>query len=167
MAKPEENKEHKFLAMTDAYKSVIAKVCYLYVSPGASFEDLYQEVLINIWQGMDGFRGDSKISTWIYRTAINTCITWHRKNDKHVKANSLEDLQTEPIDISDAGFSIEDYKMLQLLITNLLPLEKALITMWLDDKPYDEIAEVTGLSRSNVAVKIHRIKEKLAKMATD
>ena len=77
------DKEKEFLAVTDKYKEVIAKVCYLYSSAWASFDDLYQEVLINLWQGLGSYRGEAKISTWIYRTAINTCITWHRRNARY------------------------------------------------------------------------------------
>ena len=92
------DKEQRFIELTDAYKDVVAKVCYFYASPSAGFDDLYQEVLINLWQGMDSFRGEAKISTWIYRTAINTCITWHRRNNRHSKgAVSIDSMQARPI----------------------------------------------------------------------
>lgn len=147
--------------MLDLNKSIIAKVCCVYTSPTADFDDLYQETVANLWQGFDKFRGDSKISTWIYRAAINTCITWHRQNKKHDTNLSLID--ELPI-VADESNRLADYRLLHSLISQLQPLEKAIVTLWLDEKSYDEIAEITGLSRSNVAVKFHRIKEKLSKL---
>lgn len=75
------------MQLLDEYKDLIAKVCYVYSSPTVSMDDLYQEVAANIWTGLDNFRGEAKISTWIYRTAINTCITWLRRN-RHQNLNT-------------------------------------------------------------------------------
>ena len=165
--KKHSDKEQQFLAITGEYKEVIAKVCYLYVSPTAGFDDLYQEVLVNIWQGMESFRGEAKISTWIYRTAINTCLTWHRRNSRHSNSNNvrIEELISEPADSAEGSVTLEDYRELYRLISMLGPLDKALITLWLDEKPYDEIARIMGMSHSNVAVRIHRIKDKLSSLA--
>lgn len=165
MAIRKDDKEARFIAMTDTYKEVIAKVCCIYVSNGATFDDLYQEVLINLWQGLDSFRGEAKISTWIYRTAINTCITWHRKNNKHASSTSLESLLIEPADDNSGARKREQWQILQQLISYLGPIDKAIIMMWLDEMSYDEIAAVTGLSSKNIAVRIHRIKQKLSQMA--
>ncbi len=160
------DREKRFLEITDKYKELVAKVCYLYSSAGAPFEDLYQEVLANIWEGLDTFRGEAKISTWMYRTAINTCLTWHRRNDRHDRQKvDIEEMVTDLPDNDEGIAFIENLRMLHSLISRLEPIEKALITLWLDEKPYDEIALIAGISRSNVAVRIHRIKEKLSKMA--
>ena len=158
------DKETRFMTVTRQYKEVIAKVCYLYSSPIASFDDLYQEVLINIWQGMDSFRGDSKMSTWIHRTAINTCISWYRRNSRHCDSMGIDELPFEPADVPS---DINAGEMLELhrLISMLGPIDKAIITLWLDEKPYEEIAAVMGMSVSNVAVRLHRIKERLSKLA--
>lgn len=161
-------KETQFLAIAGQYKPVISKVCFLYQSPSASFEDLYQEVLLNLWQGLDSFRGDAKISTWIYRTALNTCISWHRRNGKYsASRESIEDMLIEPAESSTDEDLSENYRKMLSLIAALGPLDKALITLWLDGNPYDEIARVTGLTTANVAVKLHRIKEKLATAAKE
>lgn len=161
------DKEAQFVAITDSNKDVIAKVCYLYASPQAPFEDLYQEVLVNLWQGLDSFRGDAKLSTWIYRTAINTCISWHRRNLRHSSATTLriDDVALDPVDSTPSGTRMADYRELQRLISMLSPVDKALISLWLDEKPYDEISAIIGISSRNVAVSIHRIKEKLSKLA--
>lgn len=165
--KTQSDKEQMFIEIIGHYKEVVAKVCSLYVSPTAAFEDLYQEVLINIWQGMETYRGEAKVSTWIYRTAINTCITWYRRNSRHGgnTTTRLEDLVIDPADTSDTSGLLEEYRELYNLIAKLGPIDKALITLWLEEKTYDEISHIMGISPSNVAVRIHRIKEKLSKMA--
>lgn len=155
------DKEHLFLEMLDNYKDVIAKVCCIYTSPNADFDDLYQETVINLWQGFEKFRGEAKISTWIYRAAINTCITWVRRNKKHANNIPLEnDMQV----MVDETNRMADYRRLHAMISRLQPLEKAIVTLWLEDKSYEEIATITGLTKSNVAVKLHRAKEKMSKM---
>ncbi|MDE6572234.1 MAG: sigma-70 family RNA polymerase sigma factor, partial [Duncaniella sp.] len=77
------NKETRFMAILDDNRRLIYKVCYMYADDSEHFNDLYQEVLANIWQGLDSFRGDSRQSTWIYRVAINTCVTYYRRNSPH------------------------------------------------------------------------------------
>lgn len=151
--------------MVRAYGAVVAKVCYLYAGPGAPFEDLYQETLINLWVGLDSFRGEASPSTWIYRMALNTCITWHRRNDRY--SDSTVDA-AEAFGLADTGADpavraeqLEELQMLHALIADLDPIDKAIITLWLDERPYDEIAEVTGISKNNVAVRLNRIKCRL------
>lgn len=103
-----------------------------------------------------------------YRTAINTCLTWHRRNGRHSRSTvPLEEMFAEPADDGSLAVKLEELRILQGLISKLLPLEKAMITLWLDERSYDEIAAITGLSRANVAVKLHRVKDKLAKMAKE
>ncbi|MDE6158407.1 MAG: sigma-70 family RNA polymerase sigma factor [Muribaculaceae bacterium] len=164
--KESSDKEARFMEVTGFYKEVVAKVCYLYSSANASFDDLYQEVLINLWQGLDSYRGEAKMSTWIYRTAINTCISWHRRNRRHSDSTvKLDDVRIDIADTSDSAAAMEEYRQLYRLINMLGPVDKALVTLWLDEKPYDEIAAIMGISAGNVAVKMHRIKEKLSKLA--
>lgn len=113
---------------------------------------------------MDSFRGDAKLSTWIHRTAINTCISWYRRNDRHSGALNIDELPFEPAD-TPSGVRSDDLRELHRLISKLGPIDKAIITLWLDEKPYDEIASIMGMSQTGVAVRIHRIKERLSKMA--
>lgn len=164
MAKDTE-RQKKFLELLDEYKDLIVKVCYVYSSPVVTIDDLYQEVAANIWTGLDKFRGDAKVSTWIYRTAINTCITWVRRNRNSSLNTDLDQALLVADDGEQARERMARYRMLYDMIAELQPLEKAIVTMWLDDKPYAEIAAVTGLSVPNVATRLHRIKEKLSKRA--
>lgn len=158
-------RQKRFLELLDQYKDLIVKICYVYSSPAATMDDLYQEVAANIWTGLDRFRGEAKISTWIYRTAINTCITWVRRNKYAGMNTGLDAAMLVADEGAEAETRMQRYRMLHDMISTLQPIEKAIVTMWLDDKPYADIATVTGLSVANVATRLHRIKEKLARQA--
>jgi len=136
--------------------------CYFYATDKMPFEDLRQEIYVNIWLGLSQFRGDSKISTWIYRVAVNSALMSMRSSKPRIETVSLDfgllDASTE---IDDA--QRENLQTLQSLINRLEDIEKAIILLWLDEYSYDEIAETLGMKRNTVAVKIHRIKEKLSK----
>ncbi len=156
------NRQQQFLDLADKYKEVIAKVCSVYTSETAPFADLYQEVMINIWTGLDGFRGDAKASTWVYRIALNTCITWHRRNKRHSLGVSIE----AGFDIPDSSTeSASDIAELYSLISKLDQFDKALITLWLDEKSYEEISAILGISKTNVATRLHRVKLRLTALA--
>ena len=156
-ASPE--KEKRFMAIVDDNRRMIYKVCYMYADDDEHFKDLYQEVLANLWQGLDSFRGDARMSTWLYRTAINTCVTYFRRNAKHDNGKvGLETLADTPGDDRDHQ---SELRQMYRLIGGLDRMEKAIILMWLDEKSYDEIAGVTGLPRNTVATRLHRIKQKL------
>lgn len=152
-------KETRFMAVVNDSRQMIYKVCYMYATDNDHFNDLYQEVLASLWQGLDSFRGDSKLSTWVYRTAINTCVTFFRKNKKHGQNTmSLDDVTDLPAeDTTRAELLKEMYR----LISGLNKMDKALIMMWLDEMSYDEISDVTGLTRNNVATRLRRIKQRL------
>lgn len=145
--------------MVNRYKDVIFKVCYVYASR-EELEDYYQEVLIQLWRSLPNFRNESKMSTWIYRISLNTCISYVRKNKK-VNKVSLIDLDFIDNDIEKKYYIDELY----LLINRLNKFEKAIILLWLEERDYEEIASIVGISKNNVAVKLNRIKEKLRRMS--
>ena len=156
----------RYEELTRQYGGLMAKVCYLYAGPGASFEDLYQETLINLWLGLESYRGEAKASTWIYRLALNTCITWHRKNDRHTGSGMTDveaafGLSDTAMDPGARAEQLEQLQMLHRMIADLNPIDKAIITLWLDERPYEEISAVTGLSKNNVGVRLTRIKNQL------
>ena len=156
-------RQEQFLEIADRYKEVIAKVCSVYASPSMPFSDLYQEVMVNLWTGLDTFRGDSRMSTWIYRIALNTCLSCYRHAGKF--SRNMVNLDTG-IDIpdTDTGYS-EEIRELYAMIGRLDPIDRALITLWLDEKSYEEISAIMGIGKSNVATRLFRIKQKLTKMA--
>ncbi|MDE5750401.1 MAG: sigma-70 family RNA polymerase sigma factor [Duncaniella sp.] len=161
MSQPQSDREQRFLAVIGENRRMLCKICYMYAADGEHFNDLYQEVLANLWQGLDTYRSEASMGTWLYRLALNTCVTYHRRNIRHSDGRVALD---DAVHIEgDAG---DDTHMRQLhtlyrLISGLSPLDKALILMWLDEKSYDEIADLSGLSRGNIATRLRRIKQKL------
>lgn len=152
-------REAQFNSLVSENRQLICKVCYMYATDVDYFNDLYQETLANIWSAMDSFRGEARISTWLYRIAINSCVTFFRRHHRHDSLNApIESLVDIP---GDDGRRTENLREMYRLISQLDPMEKALIMMWLDENSYDEISEVTGLARNTVATRLRRIKQKL------
>ncbi len=156
-----ENTEQEFVSVVKEYERVIYKVCYLYTTPNATLNDLYQEVVLNLWKAFPKFRKECKISTWIYRIALNTCISFIRKEKNIPEIVSLT-YETDRVEESDE--TQEMLRQLYRMINRLGQLEKSIILLYLEDKSYEEIAEITGLTVTNVATKLSRIKDKLRKM---
>ncbi len=156
-----ENVEQEFLAVIREYSRVIYKVCYMYTTPNATINDLYQEVVLNIWKAFPKFRKECKISTWIYRISLNTCISFLRKekNIPEIVTLTQEADRTEESDETQVML-----KQLYRMINRLGELDKSIILLYLEEKSYEEISEITGLTLTNVATKINRIKDKLRKM---
>lgn len=160
-SKKMENAEQEFVSVVREYERVIYKVCYLYTTPNATLNDLYQEVVLNLWKAFPKFRRECKISTWIYRIALNTCISFIRKekNIPEIVTLNQEADRTEETDETQAML-----RQLYRMINRLGQLEKSIILLYLEEKSYEEIAEITGLTLTNVATKLSRIKDKLKRM---
>lgn len=157
-----ENIEREFLSVVRTYERVVYKVCYLYSTKDATISDLYQEVILNLWKAYPKFRHECKISTWIYRIALNTCISFIRKERNVPEIVAL----TREADwmMEDKDLQTELLRELYRMINQLGQLDKSIILLYLEEKNYEEIAEITGLTVTNVATKISRIKDKLKKM---
>jgi RNA polymerase sigma-70 factor (ECF subfamily) len=147
-----------FLEMIRRNEGIIFKVASFYADKEQPIGDLYQEIVLNLWKAYPSFRGESKYSTWIYRIALNTCISFYRRNKNVIYVDISSDIP-EPVD------NKEDIQELYRLINRLGKIERALVLLYLDDKSYKEIAEITGLTVTNVATKLSRIKEKLKQMS--
>lgn len=154
--------ERDFASLIKQHSRIINKVSYFYANDKLPFDDLRQEIYVNIWLGLKQFRGDSKMSTWIYRVAINSALMALRSSKPKIETVSLNfgllDISSEADDVQR-----ENLQALQSLINRLEDIEKAIMLLWLDEHSYDEIADIIGLKRNTVAVKIHRIKDKLSK----
>jgi RNA polymerase sigma-70 factor (ECF subfamily) len=159
MSRNDTDKEQLFLALLRQYDALVRKVCFMYSNRENPFEDLYQETMANLWRGYDSFRGEANISTWIYRTTVNTCITWMRRTSRYAANTTLN--EAAAVVAGDDTEKQANLREMYQIISCLDKLEKAIVMMWLDEKSYDEIAEVTGLSRANVATRLHRIKQKI------
>ena len=149
------------MAIVSDNRPMIYKVCYMYASDPEELNDLYQEVVLNLWKAFPKFRRECKISTWIYRIALNTCISFIRKekNIPEIVTLTQETDRTEETDETQAML-----RQLYRMINRLGQLEKSIILLYLEEKSYEEIAEITGLTLTNVATKLSRIKDKLKKM---
>lgn len=157
-----EDLEREFLSMIEENKKTIYKVSLMYSDGPEHQQDIYQDIVLNLWTAFPKFRGDSKLSTWVYRIALNTCVSeLRRKNAKPLTTPLSYDI--EQLMDDDEAYR-EQVKQLYNLINRLSQLERAIILLWLDEKSYDEIAAILGISASNVGVKISRIKEKLRRM---
>ena len=147
--------------MVKEHKNTIYMVCFMFSKDADEVNDLFQEVLINLWQGFASFEGKSKIDTWIWKVSFNTCISQERKK-KHTSAIPL----SMEIDLfNDKDDDTKQVKMLYERIHRLKPFDRAIVLLWLEGMPYDEIAAIVGISPKNVSVRLYRIKEELKQMS--
>lgn len=153
-------REQSFQCLTARYGRLIAGICLSFAESREDFEDLRQDVMLNIWKGLGGYRADSSASTWIYRVALNTCVSSQRKKRRRSEL-SLNDLYNELYDTSSAE-DIAMYRLMYELIGRLKPVDKSVVLMWLDGKSYEEIASVTGLPVNAVAARLKRAKDRLS-----
>jgi|SRR5690554_1228512 len=160
----EKNKrEQAFVKIVQDHERIIYKVCSIYVSDTFPLADLYQEVVCNLWNGFPKFRNESTVSTWIYRVALNTCISGTRKEKKRPKGYlSVEELTDWLVEPESLDESIRE---MYRLINRLKTLEKVIVLLYLEEKSYQEIADITGFTLSNVGTKLKRAKEKLKQMS--
>ena len=153
--------EELFAQLVREHKSTIYTVCYMFSHDEDEVNDLFQETLINMWKGIGSFREESKVSTWIYRVALNTCLLQERKKKKEVQKVPLS-MEVNFYEDNDANST--QVRQLHQRIGRLGLVDRALVMMWLEGMSYDEIGAVMGISPQNVGVKLFRIKEQLKKL---
>jgi RNA polymerase sigma-70 factor (ECF subfamily) len=154
--------EKNFVDLIKQHQGLIHKVCIMYENDPDVRNDLFQEIVLQLWKSFPSFRGEAKITTWMYRIALNTAISGFRKDTRKIKTE----------DLNDAHFNIserpddreENFQKLQWAIRQLSEIDRAMIMMALEEVPYEEIAETVGISQNNVRVRMNRIREKLRKM---
>lgn len=157
-------KELEFNRIVRANKAAIFTVCYLFSKDQDEVNDLFQETLINLWRGFDGFQGKCDVKTWIWRVSLNTCLTFERKKKRRVDTLPL----TMDINLfTDTDDDTRQVQMLYRRINKLGMLDRAIILLWLENMSYEEIGEIIGISTKNVSIKLVRIKEQLKKMSND
>lgn len=151
--------EKEFISLLKEHQKIVYKVCNLYMDRHAEREDLFQEITLQAWKAYGTFRGDSKFSTWLYRVALNTAITFFRKDKKKPAIYSTDII---PEQTEDAYDPIEEQvKAMYAAIGNLSKIDKAIVMLYLEDYSYIEIGDMMGITANNVAVKMNRIKTKL------
>ena len=151
--------EKEFITLLNQHQKIVYKVCNLYMDGHADREDLFQEITLQAWKAYENFRGDAKFSTWLYRVALNTAITFFRKEKRKPAIYSTD---TVPEQTEDSYDPIEEQvKAMYAAIGNLSKIDKAIVMLYLEDYSYIEIGEMMGITANNVAVKMNRIKLKL------
>ncbi len=160
------NKEEKFNAIVSENGERIQRICRYYNSNTDDQQDMYQEVLVNIWKSLDSFRGDSAMSTWIYRVAVNTSLSFTGKAYRNMKLMVNGNLHKLTVVLEEDGLKEKmlqekQLECLQSELNQLSVIDKALISLMLEGLSMKEIADVIGITEPNVKVKIHRVKAQL------
>ncbi|WP_313029216.1 sigma-70 family RNA polymerase sigma factor [Soonwooa sp.] len=160
-----DSKQKEFSQLIKGNQGLIIKVSRLYTNSLEDEQDLFQEIVLQLWRSYDSFKGNSKISTWMYRVALNTAITLFRKKKKSPLTSELDEVhfeyEQEQDDEKQAQISLL-YKVIKLLPN----VERAIVMMYMDDVSYKEIAETLGITEVNARVKMNRLKKTLKELMT-
>ena len=151
--------EIEFEQVVKQYKNTIYTVCFMFSKDSREVNDLFQDVLVNLWKGFDTFKGESNIGTWIWRVSLNTCISSDRKK-KIVSVPLIMGIDL----FEDRDEDTTQIKMLYNRISRLKHFDRAIVLLWLENFSYEEIAAIVGISVKNVSVRLFRIKEELKKI---
>ena len=159
---PDKELEKEFESRISQNSPLIHKICRIYAYSEADRQDLFQEIVIHLWKAYPQFKGTSKFSTWLYRVAINTAITGLRKQKSFIKSYEPEMLPSHLPD--EKGNEEEQWNQLYTAIARLNEIEKAIVMLYLEDRSYDEMEDILGISQGNLRVKMTRIKDKLRQL---
>ena len=165
LQKQMDNLELEFTKMVREHRKTIYTVCYFFSDNPTEVDDLFQEVLVNLWKSYLKFRGDSSVKTWVWRVSLNTCCAINRADKRRVPTVPLgidKDLL-----VSDNDQSSAQIKMLYDRINKLEVFDRAIILLWLESMSYDEIAAIVGITTSAVTSRLFRIKEQLKSMSNN
>ncbi len=160
------SQEGSFVDLVDKHQGLIHKVCIHYETEHDAREDLFQEIVLQLWKSFPNFRGDSKITTWMYRIALNTAISALRKYKRKPYTEDIKEYHFNLSEQNDNEAQKENLQKLQWAIRQLPEIERGMIMMALDEIPYEEIAETIGITQNNVRVRMNRIREKLRNLMT-
>ncbi len=156
-----QEQQHFFEGIIEQHKGILFKVARAYCPDVEDRQDLIQEMMIQIWQSIHKYNDQYKISTWLYRISLNVAISFYRKNS--ARAKKYIDLNEQVVEttLDDKSENERHLNLLEQFICELKEIDKALMILYLEDKSHTEIAEILGLSVSNVGTKIGRIKDRL------
>jgi RNA polymerase sigma-70 factor (ECF subfamily) len=153
-----------FSELIQKNQRIIHKITLIYANSAVDREDLFQEICLQLWLSYPNFREEAKFSTWMYRVALNTAISNIRKSKNSFSFEPLRETDRIPDESSDEK---EHVKLLYSAISKLNRIDKAIILLWLEDKNYEEIATIMGTTKTNVSVKLVRIKRKLEELVSN
>ncbi len=155
-------KEQLFLQLLEENKAQIHRICWGFSKYAEEAEDLFQEVLLLIWKGLDRFQGKSALSTWVYRITVNTCLYWKKRNKRlPIETHYQKELKSETKNAEEQMIYNDKMDHLRNAIQQLNEVDRTIALLLLEAVSYKEIAEITGLTTSNVGVKITRIKKRI------
>jgi RNA polymerase sigma-70 factor (ECF subfamily) len=154
----------EFVQLIRDNNGLILKVCNLYAGNVQDRQDLYQEIVIQLWRAIPKFRSESKLTTWMYRVALNTAISDYRKQKRTISTSELNLFTKDIPDQHEQSDKEEKLKSLYAAINHLSVIEKAIVMLYLEDKPYDEMEDILGINQNNLRVKMNRVKEKLRQL---
>jgi RNA polymerase sigma-70 factor (ECF subfamily) len=161
------NIQDEFLLLVQTHQGLLHKICHLYENHTTDREDLFQEMILQLWKSYGSFRGEARISTWIYRIALNTALSSIRKSKRRVPVSYPENIPHEVSEEKKDNIREEQLRFLYKAVAGLTEIERALVMLYLDEKSYDEMEEIMGISSGTLRVKMNRIKEKLKKQTKD
>jgi len=154
------DKKEQFIAAIKENEGFIYKLAAVYTNNADDKNDLVQEIIYQLWKSFDSFSNQSALSTWMYRVALNVAIYQLKASKKRVVTISIDEQLLDHLQVDDSG-NEERWKIFKQQIDSLNLLDKAIVMLYLDNKSYDEIAAIIGISKTNVGTKLLRIKEKL------
>ena len=157
--------KEKFITLIKQHEGLILKICKMYGNTADDRADIYQDIVLQLWRSFPSFKEVSKVSTWMYRIGLNTAITRLRKEQKHSNRKEIDDSVME---LPSRSYKEEQEKdqLLQLAIQQLTDIEKSIILLYIEDKSYREMAEIVGITESNIGFKLNLIKSKLKTIIT-
>lgn len=156
-----DTKETQFLQLIGENKGILYKICKIYQDDPDDRDDLLQEMVLQLWRAFDTFRGDSKFSSWMYRVALNTAIVFFKKQKRRPDDQPMPAQFDHADDHSAAEEKEEKLAIFYKAVQYLNKVEKALIYLYMEDQPYDDIAATLGITPLNVRVRLNRVKNKL------
>lgn len=156
--------EKNFVQLVKQHQGLIHKVALMYESDPEARNDLFQEIVLQLWKSFPSFRGEAKITTWMYRIALNTAISGLRRKNRKLPTEDIHDRHLNISENQEADHFEEDLQRLQWAIRQLSEIDRAMILMALEEVPYEEIAETIGITQNNVRVRMNRIRERLRKL---
>ena len=156
--------QEEFVRQVQSNEGIIQKICRLYGHTQPDREDLFQEIVVQLWKAVPTFRGQSKFSTWMYRVSLNTAISDFRKKKRTLPVSETEidsvEIKSELSDVNEE----EKLNTLYTAIGRLPEIDKAIVILYLEDKSYEEMEDILGINTNNLRVKMNRIKEKLRQL---
>jgi len=153
--------DQSFEEQIKEHERMVYKICRMYANTEDDRKDLFQEIIIQLWRAYPKFRGEARFSTWLYRIGLNVAITQFRKNKNKILST---DIDASNLELSEEVYSLqeeENFKLMYLAIEQLNDIEKAVVMLYLEDKSYNEMEDILGISNAALRVKMNRIKEKL------